>query len=73
VGRLPRATRFRGGRGGERIFDKYVQLEAGAQVRTGPGLGLVFCRLAVEAHGGRIWVEAGAPTGSVFCVRLPVA
>jgi len=34
------------------------------------GLGLSFCKAAVEAHGGRIWIEEGAP-GAVFCMRLP--
>lgn len=38
--------------------------------RTSRGLGLAFCRLAVVAHGGAIWVEDGQP-GVVFCVRLP--
>jgi two-component system sensor histidine kinase/response regulator len=56
----------------ERIFDPFVQVESGDRVmtRTGRGLGLTFCRLAIEAHRGRIWVEDGAP-GSVFYVRLP--
>jgi len=36
------------------------------------GLGLAFCKVAVEAHGGRIWIEDGAP-GAVFCVALPAA
>ncbi len=40
--------------------------------RTNRGLGLAFCKLAVEAHGGRIWIEGGSP-GAVFCVRLPDA
>jgi signal transduction histidine kinase len=55
----------------ERIFDRFVQL-GGDRVapRTGRGLGLTFCRLAVEAHGGRIYVEDGRP-GAVFCIRLP--
>lgn len=55
-----------------RIFEKYVQLEQGwEQVsRTGRGLGLVFCRMAVEAHGGAIWVE-DAEVGAAFCVRIP--
>ncbi|MBN9161056.1 MAG: hypothetical protein BGO98_00085 [Myxococcales bacterium 68-20] len=57
----------------ERIFDKFVQVErdARAHVRTSHGLGLVFCRLATEAHGGKIWVEENRPRGSSFCVRLP--
>ena len=52
----------------ERIFDPYVSRD---RPGGGHGLGLVFCRLAAEAHGGRIWVEPGAPRGSAFCVRLP--
>lgn len=55
------------------IFERFVQ-GAREQVltRSGRGLGLAFCRLAVEAHGGQIWVEDGNP-GAVFCVRLPNA
>jgi len=34
------------------------------------GLGLAFCKAAVEAHGGRIWIEDGTP-GAVFCMRIP--
>ncbi|MEW5918963.1 MAG: ATP-binding protein [Gemmatimonadota bacterium] len=40
----------------------------------GTGLGLAFCRLAVAAHGGRIWVEdpPGHARGSAFHVQLPL-
>jgi len=56
----------------ERIFDPFVQVESKDRsvTRSGRGLGLAFCRLAVEAHGGRLWVEDAAP-GAVFCMRLP--
>lgn len=55
----------------ERIFERYVQLEAGSDSsRGGRGLGLTFCKAAVEAHGGRIWVEDGNP-GAVLCLELP--
>lgn len=55
----------------ESIFERFVQVDGGSRLtRAGRGLGLTFCRLAVEAHGGRIWVEDGAP-GSVFCLSLP--
>ncbi len=56
----------------EGIFDRFVQLESGERTapRTSRGLGLTFCRLAVEAQGGRIYVADGSP-GAVFCVRLP--
>lgn len=57
----------------ERIFDPFVQVDAEGHtspVRVGRGLGLTFCKMAVEAHGGHIWVEDAAP-GAIFCVRLP--
>jgi signal transduction histidine kinase len=54
------------------IFERFVQVESDDRSvsRSGRGLGLAFCRLAVEAHGGRIWLEDADP-GAVFCVRLP--
>lgn len=56
----------------ERVFDPFIQVDAGDKYvsRAGRGLGLAFCKLAVQAHGGRIWVEDAAP-GAAFCVRLP--
>jgi signal transduction histidine kinase len=51
----------------ERVFDRFVQGDTPA--RAGRGLGLAFCKLAIEAHGGTIWIEDGNP-GAVFCVRL---
>ena len=58
----------------EKIFDAFIQIEGssqdGASSRTGRGLGLAFCKIAVEAHGGRLWVEDAAP-GAAFCVTLP--
>ena len=54
----------------ERIFDKFSRLHG----RGGPkglGLGLAFCRLAVEAHGGQIWVEDGPECGASFKFTLP--
>lgn len=55
----------------ERIFDPFVQAEGGQRSVGGRGLGLTFCRLAVEAHGGRIWVEDGSP-GARFCIDIPL-
>jgi two-component system, sensor histidine kinase and response regulator len=58
----------------ELVFERFVQTGGpeGTSMRGGRGLGLAFCKLAVEAHGGRIWIEDAAP-GAVFCVRLPAA
>lgn len=55
------------------IFEKYFQIEphSAPQMRASRGLGLAFCRLAAEAHGGQIWVEPNEPTGSLFCVQFP--
>ena len=52
----------------ERVFERFVTGEKGA-TRTNRGLGLAFCKAAVEAHGGRIWIEDAAP-GAAFCVRV---
>lgn len=58
----------------ERIFDRYAQI-TGSKARSGGfGLGLAFCRIAVEAHGGRIWVESGdTGDGSQFVFTLPLS
>jgi len=55
----------------ERIFDPFLQVEVGQRAVSGRGLGLTFCRLAVEAHGGKIWVEDAAP-GARFCIEIPL-
>jgi len=57
----------------DRIFERFVQVPGQDRRRQGTGLGLAFCRLAVEAHGGRIWVESVEGRGSHFHFTLPVA
>jgi signal transduction histidine kinase len=55
----------------QRVFERFAQLDGR---RRGKGLGLAFCKLAVQAHGGRIWVEDNPKgQGSAFCFTLPVA
>ncbi len=56
----------------ELIFHKFTRL-GNRQNAKGLGLGLTFCRLAVQAHGGRIWVKSTEGVGSRFCITLPVA
>jgi signal transduction histidine kinase len=55
------------------IFRKFQQLHTSwvPRVRTS-GLGLTFCRLVTEAHGGRIWVQSSEGKGSTFHVALPL-
>ncbi|HEV2238498.1 MAG TPA: ATP-binding protein, partial [Ktedonobacterales bacterium] len=59
----------------EQLFGRFARLEgARAGQMRGAGLGLYICRQLMEAMGGAIWLENGAPgRGSVFALRLPLA
>lgn len=55
-----------------RIFEKFTQVKRRAGPQRGVGLGLTFCQMAIEAHGGRIWVEDGPNGNGVrFVFALP--
>ncbi len=54
------------------IFDKYTRLH-GKGGPKGIGLGLAYCRLAVEGHGGRIWVDEATSGGARFAFTLPIS
>ncbi len=57
----------------ERVFEWFAQIGGEKLKRRGFGLGLTFCRLAVEAHGGRIWVESSEDgVGTQFVFSLPL-
>ena len=56
-----------------RLFEKFQQVPATKGRRSGTGLGLPFCRLAVEAHGGHIWIESEPKQGTTVLMRLPGA
>jgi two-component system, sensor histidine kinase and response regulator len=53
----------------QRIFERFGQVEDRTN-RLGTGLGLAFCKLAIEAHGGRIGVESEVGKGSTFWLAL---
>ncbi|MFH1619452.1 MAG: ATP-binding protein [bacterium] len=52
----------------EFIFEKYRQMEG--HEHMGYGMGLAMCKMAVELHGGRIWVESEPGQGSLFKFTL---
>jgi len=57
----------------EVIFHKFERVKTPNVPRVrSSGLGLAFCRLVVEAHGGRIWVQSAEGAGSAFHILMPV-
>jgi len=58
----------------ERIFQKFGQIEGRTKIRkASTGIGLAFCRLAVEAHAGTIGVDSEEGRGSTFWFELPMS
>jgi PAS domain S-box-containing protein len=55
----------------DRIFDKFARFK-GEQGPGGLGIGLAFCRLAIQGHGGKIWVESKPGQGAKFFLLLPI-
>jgi len=57
----------------QRIFERFAQVAGEKGKRRGFGLGLSYCKLALEAHGGAIWVESAPEgSGSCFVFQLPL-
>ena len=53
----------------KRVFEKFV---TGGMKDSGSGLGLAFCRLVIEAHGGRIWVDETSEVGTTISLSIPL-
>lgn len=56
----------------EKIFNRFSQVPTQVGRKRGSGLGLPYCRMAIEAHGGRIWAESHEGSGSIFHFTLPI-
>ncbi len=52
-----------------RMFQKFA---AGDQEERGSGLGLAFCKMVMEAHGERIWIEDTSENGTTFTFTMPL-
>ena len=64
--RIPAAAR-------ERVFERFYRVDASdTRAVRGAGLGLYICRAIVQAHNGRIWVEANRRPGTTVVFTLPV-
>lgn len=55
-----------------KLFKKFQPVTTAEGRRRGTGLGLAFCKLVVEAHGGRIWAESAPGQGTTFVMSLPL-
>jgi signal transduction histidine kinase len=58
----------------ERIFERFHRVDTRLSRETpGVGMGLYICKVIVEAHNGRVWVESeGSGRGSTFVISLPL-
>ena len=57
----------------QKIFESFFKLDGEeCGISTSTGIGLTFCKLAVESHGGKIWVKENTPHGSKFYFTIPM-
>ncbi|MCS7247555.1 MAG: ATP-binding protein [Anaerolineales bacterium] len=55
----------------EKVFERFYQVSGQPAKQRGTGLGLTFCKLVVEAHGGEIWVESSPEGGCRMVIQFP--
>ena len=55
----------------DRVFEKFTRAKSGKKI-SGLGIGLAFCRLAVDGHGGKIWIDEDHKIGTRFNINLPI-
>ena len=55
----------------DRLFESFSSVSRRDETIPSYGLGLSFCRSAVEAHGGRIWIERESENGTTFTFSIP--
>lgn len=55
------------------LFDRYALMSGRAGRQRGTALGLIYCKVVVEAHSGRIWAEDDPAGGTIIAFTLPVA
>jgi signal transduction histidine kinase len=55
-----------------RVFDRFYRAPNAARQTKGAGLGLYLAKAIVEAHGGRIWIDACGDKGARVCFSLPL-
>jgi len=56
----------------KKVFEKFAQPELKKRgFKPARALGLIFCKLALKASGGDIWLDPEATNGNCFCIRVP--
>jgi signal transduction histidine kinase len=55
-----------------KVFEPFNKKGIKEEGKTGTGLGLYFCKVVVEAHGGKIWAEEREGTGAALYIKTPL-
>lgn len=55
----------------DKIFDKFYRIQCSRTRRNRLGLALTFCKMTIETHGGKLWIESSNSDNTTFCFQLP--